>query len=67
MEKEQILKSLGFSDAFLKSLNEYDNIVNEIQIRDDIQTQQIRFPNFDNGNEIVIKSSNDYQGIYHIK
>jgi len=67
MEKQQILKSLGFSDGFLESINDFEKLASTIEVKDDIQTQIVQFPNFDNSDDFILKKSNDSNGIYFIK
>jgi hypothetical protein len=56
MEKLQILKSLGFSDEFLKSIEDNQESFNTITINDSVGYEPIQLNNFDGVNNYTISS-----------
>jgi len=59
MERNEILKSIGFSDNFLTALNDYDNKVSNDYFEIPVFETETEFNLFDSAGELIIDLPND--------
>lgn len=59
MKRDEILKSVGFSDKFIDSLNEFDKTVPVVQFDSSLDDFQHQIKIADASGEILLKKEND--------
>ncbi len=59
MERNEILKSLGFSDKYLQALQEFEKVVPNIYYEAPYNDNQHNFITFDTNGQLIIDHPND--------
>ena len=59
MERDEILKSAGFSDAFLKALNEFEKAVPNIYYEPSFDESEQVFNVTDTSGQLIVNCPND--------